>query len=156
MTKDSDFLENEIFLPRPKMLQSGVMWKASHMQPGWRARFRALEALGFSVLKYAFFHFLETLFLSFLTFTSTPKMDKVVLSIWISEKFLCYYTLCKFDALLKMYHQWWKFIPVWGLSQCLIFYISNRWKKITAEVSMLQEIKAGTKKQTSLWYTLVP
>ena len=60
------------------MLQSGVMWKASHMQPGSRARFRALEALGFSMLKYAFFHFLETLFLSFLTFTSTSKMDKVV------------------------------------------------------------------------------
>ena len=44
------------------MLQSGVMWKARHMQPGSRARFRALEALGFSVLKYTFFHFLETLF----------------------------------------------------------------------------------------------
>ena len=57
MTKDSDFLENEIFLPRPKMLQSGVMWKASHMQPGSRA----LEALGFSVPKYAFFHFLEAM-----------------------------------------------------------------------------------------------
>ena len=81
MTKDSDFLENEISLPRPKMLQSGVMWKASHMQPGSRARLRALEALGFSVLKYALFYFLETLFLSFLTFTSTPKMDKVVLGI---------------------------------------------------------------------------
>ena len=103
MTKDSDFLENEIFLPRPKMLQSGVMWKASHMQPGSRARFRALEALGFSVLKYAFFHFLETLFLSFLTFTSTPKMDKVVLSIWISENFLCYYTLCKFAFLMPFW-----------------------------------------------------
>ena len=81
------------------MLQSGVMWKASHMQPGSRACFRALEALGFSVLKYSFFHFLQTLFLSFLTFTSTPKMDKEVPSSWISEIFLCYYTLCKFAFL---------------------------------------------------------
>ena len=74
MTKDSDFFENEIFLTRPKIHVS----KTSHMQPGSRARFRALEALGFSVLKYAFFQILETLFLSFLTLTSTPKMDKVV------------------------------------------------------------------------------
>ena len=29
-------------------------------------------------------------------------------------------------------------------------------KKITAEVSMLQEMKAETKKQPSFWYTLVP
>ena len=78
--KDCDFFENELFLPRPIIanVANGIMCKASHIQPGSRAHFRALEALGFSVLKYAFFHFLETLFLSFLTFTSAPKMDKVV------------------------------------------------------------------------------
>ena len=76
MTKDYDFfLKMKYSFQNQKLpkLQSGVMWKASHMQPGSRAHFRALEALGFSVLKYAFFHFLETLFLSFLTFTSNTK-----------------------------------------------------------------------------------
>ena len=50
--------------------------KASNMRPGSRARLRALEAFGFLMLKYAFSHILETLFLSFLTSILTPKVDK--------------------------------------------------------------------------------
>ena len=46
------------------------------MRPGSRARLRALEAFGFLMLKYAFSHILETLFLSFLTPILTPKVDK--------------------------------------------------------------------------------
>ena len=37
--------------------------KASNLQPGSRARLRALEAFGFLMLKYTFSHILETLFL---------------------------------------------------------------------------------------------
>ena len=44
--------------------------KASYLQP---ARLRALEAFEFLMLKYAFSHILETLFLSFLTSTSRAK-----------------------------------------------------------------------------------
>ena len=50
--------------------------KVSNMRPGSRARLRALEAVGFLMLKYAFSHILETLFLSFLTSILTPKVDK--------------------------------------------------------------------------------
>ena len=50
--------------------------EASNLRPGSRARLRALEALGFLMLKYAFSHILETLFLSFLTSILTPKVDK--------------------------------------------------------------------------------
>ena len=82
----------------PSKTKNVAKWSHVESQPH-----AAGEALGFSVLKYAFFHFLETLFLSFLTFTSTPKMDKVVLSIWIREKFLCYYTLCKFAFLMPFW-----------------------------------------------------
>ena len=49
---------------------------ASHLQPGSRACLRALEDFGFLMLKYVFSHILETLFLSFLTASSTPKTDK--------------------------------------------------------------------------------
>ena len=37
--------------------------EASNFQPGSRAHLRALEAFGFLMLKYAFSHILETLFL---------------------------------------------------------------------------------------------
>ena len=37
--------------------------EASNLQPGSRACLRALEAFGFLMLKYAFSHILETLFL---------------------------------------------------------------------------------------------
>ena len=37
--------------------------EASNLRPGSRARLRALEAFGFLMLKYAFSHILETLFL---------------------------------------------------------------------------------------------
>ena len=50
--------------------------EASILRPGSRARLRALEAFGFLMLKYAFSHILETLFLSFLTSILTPKVDK--------------------------------------------------------------------------------
>ena len=50
--------------------------KASILWPGSRARLRALEAFGFLMLKYAFSHILETLFLLFLTSILTPKVDK--------------------------------------------------------------------------------
>ena len=50
--------------------------EASILQPGSRALKRALEAFGFLMLKYAFSHILETLFLLFLTSILTPKVDK--------------------------------------------------------------------------------
>ena len=50
--------------------------EASNLRLGSRALKRALEAFGFLMLKYAFSHILETLFLSFLTSISTPKVDK--------------------------------------------------------------------------------
>ena len=50
--------------------------EASNLWLGTRARLRALEAFGFLMLKYAFSHILETLFLSFLTSILTPKVDK--------------------------------------------------------------------------------
>ena len=50
--------------------------EASFLRPGSRARLRALEAFGFLMLKYAFSHILETLFLLFLTSILTPKVDK--------------------------------------------------------------------------------
>ena len=52
------------------------MSEASNVWPGSRACLRALEAFGFLMLKYAFSHILETLFLSFLTSILTPKVDK--------------------------------------------------------------------------------
>ena len=50
--------------------------KASNLQVGSRARLRALEAFRFLMVKYAFSHILETLFLSFLTSILTPNVDK--------------------------------------------------------------------------------
>ena len=48
----------------------------SNVWPGSRAHLRTLEAFGLLMLKYAFSHILETLFLSFLTSILTPKVDK--------------------------------------------------------------------------------
>ena len=50
--------------------------EASILRPGSRAHLRALEAFGFLMLKYAFSHILETLFLLFKTSILTPKVDK--------------------------------------------------------------------------------
>ena len=50
--------------------------EASNLWPGSRTRLRALEVFGVLMLKYAFSHILETLFLSFLTSILTPKVDK--------------------------------------------------------------------------------
>ena len=48
--------------------------RSEHSAAG--VRLRALEAFGFLMLKYAFSHILETLFLLFLTSILTPKVDK--------------------------------------------------------------------------------
>ena len=53
-------------LVRPKVADVAKrihMSKGSNLQPGSRACSRALEAFGFLMLKYAFSHILETLFL---------------------------------------------------------------------------------------------
>ena len=66
-------------LQRPKVADVAKRSRASeasNMRPGSRALKRALEAFGFLMLKYAFSHILETLFLSFLTSILTPKVDK--------------------------------------------------------------------------------
>ena len=63
-------------LLRPKVADvaewSGVS-KVSYLQPGSRAFKWALEAFEFLMLKYVFSHILETLFLSFLTSTSSTS-----------------------------------------------------------------------------------
>ena len=43
---------------------------------GVQGQLKGMEAFGFLMLKYAFSHILETLFLSFLTSILTPKVDK--------------------------------------------------------------------------------
>ena len=66
-------------LLRPKVadiVKRSCASKVSILQLGSRARLRALEAFGFLMLKYAFSHILETLFLLFLTSILTPKVDK--------------------------------------------------------------------------------
>ena len=50
--------------------------EASNLWRGSRVHLRALEAFGFLMLKYAFSHILETLFLSFLISILTPNVDK--------------------------------------------------------------------------------
>ena len=74
-----DLVKGGAQLQRPKVAdvaKRGRASEASNMWPGSRARLRALEAFGFLMLKYAFSHILETLFLSFLTSILTPKVDK--------------------------------------------------------------------------------
>ena len=66
-------------LLRPKVAdvaKQSRMSDVSNVRPGSRARLRALEAFGSLMLKYAFSHILETLFLSFLTSILTPNVDK--------------------------------------------------------------------------------
>ena len=48
--------------------------EANYLWPGPSAHLRFLEAFEFLMLKYAFSHILETHFLSFLIFTSRPKI----------------------------------------------------------------------------------
>ena len=50
--------------------------RSEHSAAGSRTHLRAREAFGFLMLKYAFSHILETLFLLFLTSILTPKVDK--------------------------------------------------------------------------------
>ena len=66
-------------LLRPKVAGVAKRSRASEvsiLRPGSRASLRALETFGFLMLKYAFSHILETLFLLFLTSILTPKVDK--------------------------------------------------------------------------------
>ena len=70
-----DLVKGGAQLLRPKVadvVKRSRVSEASILRPGSRARLRALEAFGFLMLKYAFSHILETLFLLFLT----PKVDK--------------------------------------------------------------------------------
>ena len=69
---DPGFGQERAQLLRLKVADS----KASILWLGSRAHLRALEAFGFLMLKYAFSHILETLFLLFKTFILTPKVDK--------------------------------------------------------------------------------
>ena len=74
-----DLVKGGAQLLRPKVAdiaKRSCVSEASILQPGSRARLRALEAFGFLMLKYAFSHILETLFLLFLTSILTPKVDK--------------------------------------------------------------------------------
>ena len=66
-------------LLRPKVADIAKRSRASEasiLRLGSRALKRALEAFGFLMLKYAFSHILETLFVLFLTSILTPKVDK--------------------------------------------------------------------------------
>ena len=66
-------------LLRPKVADVAKRSRASEasiLRPGSRASLRALEAFGFLMLKYAFSHILETLFLLFLSSILTPNVDK--------------------------------------------------------------------------------
>ena len=74
-----DLVKGGAQLLRPKVVHVAKRSRASeasNLWPGSRARLRALEAFGFLMLKYAFSHILETLFLSFLTSILTPNVDK--------------------------------------------------------------------------------
>ena len=61
-----DLVKGDPQVLRPKFADV-VKWshvsEASNLQPGSRACLRALEAFGFLMLKYAFSHIVETLFL---------------------------------------------------------------------------------------------
>ena len=73
---DPEFGQGGPQLPRPNVadaVEQSHVSKASYLRLGSRARLRSLEASEFLVLKYAFFHILESLFLSFLISTSKPK-----------------------------------------------------------------------------------
>ena len=67
---DPGFGQGGAQLLRPKVANVAKRSRTSEVSilwPGSRARLRALEAFGFLMLKYAFSHILETLFLLFLT-----------------------------------------------------------------------------------------
>ena len=57
-------------------MKQSHMSRVSHFQPGFRACLRALVTFGFLMLKYASCHIVDTLFLSFLIASSTPKTNK--------------------------------------------------------------------------------
>ena len=76
---DPGFGQGGAQLLRPKVVHVAKRSRASeasNLWPGSRACLRALEAFGFLMLKYAFSHILETLFLSFLTSILTLNVDK--------------------------------------------------------------------------------
>ena len=92
-------------LLRPKVaavVKRSHMSEVSYLWPGSRAHLRALEAFGFLMLKYAFFHILETLFLNFLTSISTPKVDKNSINLrhsYIYTYFLIFMKKLCFDSM---------------------------------------------------------
>ena len=74
-----DLVKGEPQLLRPRVADVAKRSRTSEVSilwPGSRAHLRALEAFGFLMLKYAFSHILETLFLLFLTFILPLKVDK--------------------------------------------------------------------------------
>ena len=76
---DPGFGQGGAQLLRPKVADVAKRSCASEagiLRPGSRAHLRALEAFGFLMLKYAFSHILETLFLLFKTSILTPKVDQ--------------------------------------------------------------------------------
>ena len=67
-------------LPRPKVgdvAERSHANKVSYLWLGSRACLKALESFGVLMLKYAFFHILQTLFLSFLTYK--VKLENVLI-----------------------------------------------------------------------------
>ena len=75
---DPGFDQGGAQLLRPKVANVAKWSRMSKVSIGLgsRAHLRALETFGFLMLKYAFSHILETLFLSFLTSILTLKVDK--------------------------------------------------------------------------------
>ena len=72
-----------------------VKWAICHL--GVRACHSTLKSWHFSLLKYAFFYFLETLFLSFWTHHCIPKIHKNSAPHFNQSLIsLCYYKLCIF------------------------------------------------------------
>ena len=76
---DPGFGQGGLQLLRPKVAVA-AKWscvsRVSHLWLVSRACLRVLETFGVLMPKYAFSHILETIFLSFLTVSSTPKSDK--------------------------------------------------------------------------------
>ena len=88
------------------MWQSGVIQVVQAiLWPGSRAYSRALEALGFLMLKYTFSHIVETLFSLFLTTSLTPKSDKnnIYISHCTSINLRYFYAITPFANLHFLY-----------------------------------------------------
>ena len=76
---DPGFGQGGAQLLRPKVadvVKQSSVFEMSNLWPGSRALKQALEAFGFLMLKYAFSHILEALFLRFYTSILTSEVDK--------------------------------------------------------------------------------